>query len=113
MLTQVTLLFNLVIRDRRILRWVLCSRPLVWVGKVSYSIYLLHYFILCALVSWCVPSKNYALSFVVFMGSVFVVAALSYRYIERPIQKITLKLPRIAFGSILRQRAGKTIRPVD
>lgn len=94
-LAQIAILFNIAVRDAGILKVVLSSKPLVWVGKVSYSIYLLHYFILDALVSWSTPSDNYILSFAIFISVVFVVAAISYRFVERPIQRFVLKFPEV------------------
>jgi peptidoglycan/LPS O-acetylase OafA/YrhL len=92
-LAQISLLFNFVIRDRRFLQAALSTRPLVWVGRISYSIYLLHLFILEALVSWTVPRDHHVLSFLVFFASVLGVSALSHKYLERPIQKFILRLP--------------------
>lgn len=92
-LAQISLLFNFVIRDRRFLQADLSTRPLVWVGRISYSIYLLHLFILEALVSWTVPRDHHVLSFLVFFASVLGVSALSHKYLERPIQKFILRLP--------------------
>lgn len=111
-LFQITILFNFVLRDRRFLYGLLSSRPFVWVGKVSYSIYLLHYFILCALVSLTTPRDNYALSFAVFVIAVLVVSGLSHKYLERPIQRLTLKLPTLVSKMISRSSAPRKVRSV-
>ena len=112
-LAQISILFNLALRDRRFLQAALSNKLLVWVGKVSYSIYLLHYFILAALVSWTVPRDHYALSFVVFIVSVLGVAALSHKYLERPIQKFTLNLPGMISGAFSKSNANVKTRAAE
>ncbi|SFB50463.1 Peptidoglycan/LPS O-acetylase OafA/YrhL, contains acyltransferase and SGNH-hydrolase domains [Pseudomonas sp. NFIX10] len=111
MLVQITLLFNFVLRDRRFLQGFLSSRLLVWVGKVSYSIYLLHCFILFPLVSWTKPSDNFALNFTIFIVAVLAISGLSHKYLERPIQRITLTLPILVSRTFSRSSAPMDVRP--
>jgi peptidoglycan/LPS O-acetylase OafA/YrhL len=55
-------LFNFTLRDGR---WIsaLLSSPLArWLGKVSYSVCLLHYFVISALLSWMPKTGKTAFS---------------------------------------------------
>jgi peptidoglycan/LPS O-acetylase OafA/YrhL len=71
---------------------VLASRPLLWVGDRSYSIYLWHWpFIVFAATLW--PGNFVA---VLIAGAVSVIPAwASYRWIEQPIRNRTFTRPRL------------------
>jgi len=71
---------------------VLASRPLLWVGDRSYSIYLWHWpFIVFAATLW--PGNFTA---VLIAGAVSVIPAwASYRWIEQPIRNRTFTRPRL------------------
>ncbi|MGB8645340.1 MAG: acyltransferase family protein, partial [Anaerolineae bacterium] len=68
-------------------RRLLSLRPLVWIGERSYGIYLWHWPI-CALTR---PQLDVSLDalplLVIRFGLTFVLAELSYRYIEMPIRR--------------------------
>ena len=73
--------------ERTVAAKVLSCKPLVWLGKRSYSIYLWHYPLLLLLNSTSdVTAKPWWVSALQIV-LVVVVAALSYRFIEDPFRK--------------------------
>jgi|GEM_PF-311418 len=72
-------------------RW-LSARPLVFIGTVSYSFYLLHEFVMLTLRGWnLLPSQGSTWGVLATTGLVFVatlmLASLTYRFIELPAQR--------------------------
>ena len=74
-------------------------------GKISYGLYILHLFV-PVLVVWVSPqvlvfNQEYALAkyalFLVYYGLTFVLAHLSFKWIESPINKLKEKFPYQAF----------------
>ncbi|HFN4048006.1 TPA: acyltransferase family protein [Pseudomonas aeruginosa] len=66
---------------------LLASRPMVWIGGISYSLYLWHWPILAFIRYY---TGQYELSFVAllaFLTGSFLLAWFSYRYIETPARK--------------------------
>jgi peptidoglycan/LPS O-acetylase OafA/YrhL len=78
---------------------LLASRPLVWIGTVSYSIYMVHYFVAARMVdvvvaaqSLGVPLRAYLgvekwagdLAMLLYLAIVIALAGLTYRLIEAP-----------------------------
>ncbi|MDO4906162.1 MAG: acyltransferase [Lautropia sp.] len=60
----------------------LSARPLVYLGKISFSIYLLHMFVIHCVRAWIeIPAS--AQGWLV-VALTMLIASLSYRYIERP-----------------------------
>lgn len=66
-------------------------RPFYWLGTVSYSLYLLHPFLVlprrqmdAALQAWIPASWSYALTSVAIYALVFAASDVSYRLIEQP-----------------------------
>lgn len=66
--------------------WLLASAPFVWVGRISYSLYLWHWpvFVAYFLVSGRTPSAIDA--FILILISVFL-AYLSWRFVEQPVRQ--------------------------
>lgn len=74
---------------------VLRSRPMVWLGDISYSIYLMHYLIGCLLVKAIyafetqagvtlpVPAKGLLLT-LLSVSATLLLSTLSFRFVERP-----------------------------
>ncbi len=79
---------------RRALHWP----PLLWVGRVSFSLYLSHYVLF--LVLWCLLGP--ALGIVVTLLTCLPVAALFYRLVEAP----TIQLGHRYFGTSVRPDAA-------
>jgi peptidoglycan/LPS O-acetylase OafA/YrhL len=69
-------------------RTVLSSRPMVFLGAISYSIYLLHMPIYM-LISTILGDANArgGMKFIVVFPAIFLVSFLSSRYFERPLQR--------------------------
>jgi peptidoglycan/LPS O-acetylase OafA/YrhL len=76
----------------RLLAW----RPLVWIGSISYGLYLWH-----SVVFWLLAPVHTDADPTLFNISAvslsFLVAALSYRYIERPF--LLLKYTSLFIGN--------------
>ncbi|AWI59009.1 acyltransferase family protein [Sinorhizobium fredii] len=70
----------------------LTLRPLVYLGVISYSVYLWHY-PLSRLLRYELPS---GLTFLVVAGFAIVVAALSYEFIEKPLKTVRRRQAEVA-----------------
>jgi len=84
-------------RGWMISRILLESRPIVYLGKISYGIYLYHFMILYALDARGSGNPD-GVSLATWMTFVFlavVVPALSYRYIESPLLEVKNRLNRV------------------
>jgi peptidoglycan/LPS O-acetylase OafA/YrhL len=65
---------------------LLSMRPFVWVGRISYPLYLWHWPVLCfARIGWPANGTSAAARLALVAGSV-VLAWLTYRFIERPVR---------------------------
>ena len=73
----------------RILQWLLANRPMVWVGLISYSLYLWHWPILAFIRYFhgTVGTTHAAFAVVAML----VLAFLSYRFVERPTRRVLWK----------------------
>ncbi|MDO8209852.1 acyltransferase [Conexibacter sp. CPCC 206217] len=75
----------LVLRPQMLLAKALSFKPLLWIGRRSYGLYLYHYAAILIISPYTpplgyVPWRSGIRAFIVM----FVVAALSYRYVEQP-----------------------------
>lgn len=83
-----------------IARKVLMYRPVVFVGLLSYSLYLWHWPVLAAL---RVSTANIHLQFelaVAAIAATFVLAWLSWRFVEQPFRKRDGISVRVSFGTL-------------
>jgi peptidoglycan/LPS O-acetylase OafA/YrhL len=79
---------------------ILSSTPLVFIGKISYSLYLWHF---PAIVFWRYYAAGQTISpayFGPFIVSITVIAWLSWRYIEQPCRRATLDW-RLVFSAFV------------
>jgi peptidoglycan/LPS O-acetylase OafA/YrhL len=74
---------------------VLSTRPPVWFGKRSYSLYLWHFPILSIAINQAPASIPVALRLVGAVVAAVVAADLSYRYVELPVLRRRPRSPAI------------------
>jgi hypothetical protein len=87
---------------------VLRLRPLRWVGKISYGLYLWHFPIIIELTPQRVGLDGTALD-AVRVASTFTAASLSFYLVERPLKKIRLRTwPRVARLALAPAAVGVT-----
>ena len=87
--------------------WLLAQRPLTWIGKRSYALYLWHYPVFfVAVPDWLDVPKADLLTVVAAWAIAFTLAAASFRYIEAPALrwKATLSASR-APAALRREKA--------
>jgi hypothetical protein len=74
------------------LTWILSRRPLVWIGRISYGLYLWHW----PVTVWIVPSRvdvsNDTLN-LLRLAVTFAFATVSYYLVERPIRERRWRSP--------------------
>lgn len=83
------------ITNQGLIRRIFSCPPARFMGKISYSMYLLHYFILMWVVSYTDPSENYLANFTGTFAATLLLSWASNQWIEAPLQKIVLSLPRL------------------
>jgi peptidoglycan/LPS O-acetylase OafA/YrhL len=93
-----TWLYFGIARRSQLLNAIFSSRILVYIGKISYSLYVYHWFLLILLLprinQFLLASFQVRSSFPGFMLCLlitFIVSMLSYKYFEKPIIKIKRK----------------------
>lgn len=74
-----------------IANWFLRTGFMRWVGKISYSLYLVHWPLICA-AGLTVTLHPYKVKAVVIGGS-FLLAWLSWRYVETPFRRMAGRVP--------------------
>ncbi|MQY08503.1 acyltransferase family protein [Actinomadura macrotermitis] len=80
---------GMLLRDRRMPGW------LVWLGVVSYSVYILHPVLLEAMTHvFGKPVHQQPLVIVVFLGLLLAASQLTYRLVEKPMQELGRKVAR-------------------
>lgn len=72
---------------------LLSTRPMVWIGGISYSLYLWHWPVLALVRYYTGQYQLSAVSLALFVIVSFLAAWLSYRYVEGPVRssKLTLR----------------------
>jgi peptidoglycan/LPS O-acetylase OafA/YrhL len=94
------------------LHWLLSLTPLVYLGRISYSIYLLHLPVSVALASAGLPALFYAPPLHGFLkvAATIGVSALAYRLIEIPGQRLGAALDRRLSDETHDGSAGRSAR---
>lgn len=96
---------------------LLFARPIQWLGKVSYSIYLTHALVLMVTLLYemplaRIPSETFQFHYavwankVIYVTAVLILSSLTHRFIERPAQRFLLSFSN-------RRRSGSMINPKD
>ncbi|QSX75685.1 acyltransferase [Lysobacter arenosi] len=84
----------------RPLRWLFENRTALYIGRISYSLYLWHWPVF-VLMRWTVGLESAALRVIALMLT-FALAALSYRFVETPFRRaaVVRNAPRLAVVGI-------------
>ena len=83
--TTALLLINLVVTEKGTLHAVLEARPLVWVGRISYGLYLWHY----PMFKWVkYMNAPWPVKLALAVFATFAVASLSFYLMERPLLRL-------------------------
>lgn len=85
--------------DRSPVGWLLRSRPVVFVGDLSYSLYLWHWPLL--IVGNSLLGQPRGLTSVVIVGASIIPAYVSFRWIEEPIRKADWLVGRKAVALVI------------
>jgi peptidoglycan/LPS O-acetylase OafA/YrhL len=85
-------IIHYVYKGNRIVNKILGNKPIVFLGKISYSIYLFHY-IVPDITSKILHSNNILhFSFIINCIIVVLMSSLSFIFIEKPINRLKLKI---------------------
>lgn len=90
------LLITLAAQNAGPVAWLTSSKPIVWLGEISYSIYLLHWIVL-QISNWYLdgsalsPLRQVAWDCSLIIA-IFALSVLSYKYVERPVRTWGRKL---------------------
>lgn len=86
-ITFILILFG---SDRNLLfRWIFANKIAVFIGSISYGIYLCHLTLLSLLIRFCIVSNDGSMkTFLILSSSAISVSAVSYYLIERPSQSL-------------------------
>jgi peptidoglycan/LPS O-acetylase OafA/YrhL len=93
-LAAAAFVFGVATTERTVLVAALSTRPLRYVGRISYGLYLYHWPVFV----WLTADRagvGGARLFILRFGVTFVIAAASYAFIERPIRERGLRVPRL------------------
>ena len=92
-LLTAVLILDILINPQSIIKKILAMRWLVWVGSISYGLYLWHY----PLYRTLIAMGFYDLAILITLGSTatFIIAALSYYVMEKPILKFQRRFARV------------------
>jgi len=90
---------------RGLVRRLLGTRVLLWLGLISYGVYLWHQAVLAKLYDWGLPQTHFAHPYLVWpalgLAGAVLVAAVSYYAVERPL----LSFKRLVPGRVPRGEA--------
>ena len=77
-------------------RSILASAPLAWLGRISYGIFLWHLLVLEVVVRLLdqeLFTGSWVVTYAATLGGAVLVAAVSYRLLERPVMRLRARVP--------------------
>ena len=93
------MLWSLAHRESR----VLSAKPVVWLGTVSFGVYLWHYPVMYALQMHERMPERFVPAIALVMGITFVLASLSWYFVEKPTMRLGARVPARAQSQSVRQ----------
>ena len=89
-------IFIVFMRDNRavFINKILSAKPLIFLGSISYSIYLIHMPIISIINKYIVIFDSAALQFIIVYFLTIIFSMISYLFIEKPTNKIGKNYPR-------------------
>lgn len=93
--TTALLLLNLVLKENGTLHFLLEAKPLVWVGRISYGLYLWHY----PMFKWIkYLSAPWPVKLTLALLATFGIASGSFYLMERPLLRLKNRFARASVG---------------
>jgi peptidoglycan/LPS O-acetylase OafA/YrhL len=84
---------------RSVATTMLASKPFVWVGLISYSVYLVHWPIV-VFVRYSTVAPLTGLQIAGVIGASLLLGSLSWRFIEQPFRRPILSINRVLLGGV-------------
>lgn len=91
----------------------LCWRPMAYIGRISYGLYLWHLFILGLSTAFAIRFPMPMGQFLFVLTASLVVSALSYHFVERPILRMAHLARREAPAGLPGTPPGALLEPVE
>ena len=82
--------FSFLVLKETVVSRLLQMKPLIYLGRISYSLYLYHWLVLGVITAW-MPQCPLPLRMTLLIGASILLADLSYRFIERPSLRVGRK----------------------
>lgn len=76
------------------LGWIMGCKPLRWIGVRSYSLYIWHYPVIILTSPNGITDEVHVLRIIMQLVASFILAALSYKYVEEPLRRGSFKVMR-------------------
>jgi peptidoglycan/LPS O-acetylase OafA/YrhL len=92
------LILTVVVSKGGLVKAILSNKLIVWIGSISYGLYLWHFPIYSAMTS--LGYKDWRLVLTLGSAIVFAVAAGSYYFVERPFLRLKHKLSSVPAGKV-------------
>ena len=82
--------FSFLVLKETVVSRLLQMKPLIYLGRISYSLYLYHWLVLGVITAW-MPQCPLPLRMTLLISASILLADLSYRFIERPSLRVGRK----------------------